>query len=512
MNSSRSNGHRQAPVSTTPASAVNIARKMVAEFGAPVGLYDPKIAAWTLHHGAPEEIFPAIGPRLVESVVERAQVSVLHDDAASQCVWLLLPTMSDSGPLLAVAGFASTMTPRKQSVAWGPVCPEPALKAWGQAVAGQLHQPAKMAAEASKAAAADGGQRLFIARLIRRLRISDAPERFQLLATNALRTWMNVEAIAWVPCHHAEPVVVGGSVGELQNDGYRSLLPGAFHKDAVLIQNRLEVSPDIALHQLVAASADSNNSIGWLIAVNALDGRPFTEADAELLQPVAALIAAQQTNARVYADLKELLFGVIRALTSAIDAKDPYTSGHSERVARIAVRLAEELGMSPNQRGDLYLMGLLHDVGKIGVDDAVLKKTGPLTPEEYRQIQAHVMIGVHILTDLKKLSHLLPGVRHHHESLDGSGYPAGLAGEDIPFEARILAVADAFDAMSSTRPYRRRLTPSQIDEILHKGAGVQWDPKIVDALFACRMDVEMIRQKGLGDSLQAAVSDTLGRS
>ena len=514
MHSSATNERRGTPVSTSPDAAADIARRMIAEFAAPVGLYDPRIGAWRLRQGAPVEVFPAIGPRLIESVLENGQVTVLHDDAASQCVWLLLPAASESGRLLAVAGFASALTPRRQSVSWGPVCPEPALKAWGQAMAGQLHEPGKTRSDtaAPKTPSADSGQRPFIARLIRRLRISDAPERFQFLAANALRTWMNVEAIAWVPCQHSELVVVGGAVGELESQSYRALLPGAFHKDPVLIQNRLETTPDAALRQLVAASADSTNSVGWLIAVNPLDARLFLEADAELLQPVASLIAAQQTNARVYADLKDLLFGVIRALTSAIDAKDPYTSGHSERVARIAVRLSEELGMSANQRGDLYLMGLLHDVGKIGVDDAILKKPGPLTPEEYRLVQAHVMIGVHILSDLKKLAHLMSGIRHHHESLDGSGYPGGLAGEAIPFEARILAVADAFDAMSSTRPYRRRLTPSQIDEILHKGAGVQWDPTIVDALFACRMDVEMIRQKGLGESLQAAVSDTLGRS
>ncbi len=290
------------------------------------------------------------------------------------------------------------------------------------------------------------------------------------------------------------------------------LLPGPHTTDVSIIENEPTVAPDPEIRRLAAASADSHGSIGWLIALNPIDDRPFTSADAELLQPVASLIASQQINARVYADLKELLFGVIRALTAAIDAKDPYTSGHSERVARIAVRIAEEIGMSPNQRGDLYLMGLLHDVGKIGVDDAVLKKPGPLAPEEYRQIQAHVEIGVHILTDLKKLNHLLPGVRHHHESLDGTGYPCGLAGDAIPWEARILAVADSFDAMSSTRPYRRRLTPSQIDEILRKGSGVQWDPKVVDALFACRMDLEMIRQKGLGESLQLAVTETLGRN
>ena len=154
----------------------------------------------------------------------------------------------------------------------------------------------------------------------------------------------------------------------------------------------------------------------------------------------------------------------------------------------------------------------MHDVGKIGVDDQVLKKNGPLTPEEFRQIQSHVEIGVTILKDLKKLNHILPGVKHHHESLDGTGYPDRLAGDDIPFEARILAVADAYDAMSSNRPYRKRLSLAQIDKILREGRNTQWDPDVVDALFACRSDVEAIRQKGLGESLIGAVDVTLGRN
>jgi putative nucleotidyltransferase with HDIG domain len=255
----------------------------------------------------------------------------------------------------------------------------------------------------------------------------------------------------------------------------------------------------------------SAGSLGWLLAVNPLDGRKITSEDIERLQHVGSLIVAQLSNAKIYADLKELLFGIIRALTAAIDAKDPYTSGHSERVARIAVRLAEELRMPPAKRSDLYLAGLLHDVGKIGIDDGVLKKTGPLTPEEYKKIQAHVEIGVTILKDLRKLHHILPGVRHHHESLDGSGYPDHLSGEEIPLEARILAVADSFDAMSSNRPYRRRLSLSQIDNILLQGRSVQWDPEVIDALFACRGDLEAIRQKGLGESLIGAVDVTLGR-
>src|SRR5208283_3003437 len=251
---------------------------------------------------------------------------------------------------------------------------------------------------------------------------------------------------------------------------------------------------------------------GWLVAVNPVHDCPISNAEIERMQYVASLIAAQASNARTYAELKELLFGIIRALTAAIDAKDPYTSGHSERVARIAVRLAEELGMPAQKRSNLYLAGLLHDIGKIGVDDFLLKKSGPLTPEEYRKIQAHVEIGVTILKDLKKLSHILPGVRHHHESLDGTGYPDRLSGEQIPLEARILAVADSFDAMSSDRHYRKRLTPMQIDDVFQKGRGQQWDCSVVDALFACRRDLEAIRQKGLGESLIGAVNVTLGRT
>ncbi len=503
-----------------------LAERLSAGFSAPVAVLEPHLGTCLASAGAPATAFPTPGQGLTAAVSTYGRAVVWRGDGpASGVDWLIVPVPAKPNPLIALAGFAATSdaATAPTSLRWGPRCPEPALKAWGQSVADDL---AATGADLSSSALSprstvpggeprlqsDGNERLIVARLIRRLRISDPPERFQQMAANALRAALGAQAVGWVPCHHAEPVVAVGEVGRLKGDGYRTLLPGPHHKEPTSVNNEpcREIDPD--LKRSVAASADSQGAIGWLVALNTVNDRPFTSADADLLQPVAAMIASQQVNARVYSDLKELLFGVIRALTSAIDAKDPYTSGHSERVARIAVRLAEELGMSPIQRGDLYLTGLLHDVGKIGVDDAVLKKPGPLTPEEYRQIQAHVEIGVHILSDLKKLNHLLPGVRHHHESLDGTGYPCGLAGDAIPWEARILAVADSFDAMSSTRPYRRRLSPAQIDEILRKGSGLQWDPKVIDALFACRGDLEAIRQKGLGDSLQLAVSDMLGRA
>jgi len=355
------------------------------------------------------------------------------------------------------------------------------------------------------------GEHVVMGRLIRRLRISDAPGRFQELATNVLRTSLGVAAVAWIPIDEHESVVVSGGVEGLSAAAYRLLLPPAL-RESVLIANDpaavLKATSPATVRRFASTPAGAS---GWLIVVNPLDDRLIGSPEIERMQYVASLISTQSSNARIYADLKELLFGIIRALTAAIDAKDPYTSGHSERVARIAVRLAEELKMPPQKRSDLYLAGLLHDIGKIGIDDDVLKKSGPLTRDEYRKIQEHVEIGVTILKDLKKLRHILPGVRHHHESLDGSGYPDRLEGDQIPLEARILAVADSFDAMSSNRPYRKRLTPSQIDEILKKGRGVQWDAEIIDALFACRLDLEAIRQKGLGESLVGAVDVTLGR-
>jgi HD-GYP domain-containing protein (c-di-GMP phosphodiesterase class II) len=361
-------------------------------------------------------------------------------------------------------------------------------------------------------ARARAGTRL-VDELVCRLKVSDAPERFQRLAVRMTREQLGVAALAWVPASSRESVVLDGGVVGLAPEGYRRLTSASDIDTGSTIGRLRRVRQSVPTGELLAAvaTADEGRPVGWLVAIGPPAGRDFDPDELEALHSVAALLAAQRSNARVYGDLKDLLFGVIRALTSAIDAKDPYTSGHSERVARIAARLGEQLGLTPNQRGDLYLMGLLHDVGKIGVDDVVLKKPSKLTPDEYRQIQAHVRIGVHILADLTKLQHLLPGVAHHHESMDGSGYPAGLRGEQIPLPARIMAVADAFDAMSSNRPYRRRLEPEQIDRIFHDDQGRQWDSTVVEALFACRQDIERIRSKGLGDSLRQVVGETLGR-
>ncbi len=247
----------------------------------------------------------------------------------------------------------------------------------------------------------------------------------------------------------------------------------------------------------------------WLTALSFHPRRLFTSVDLKLMLLARRQLLNHRQQTQVYERLKESLFGLVRCLTAAIDAKDPYTWGHSERVARMAVRLAKQMDMAPAVQSDLYLAGLLHDVGKIGVRDEVLRKPGPLTPEEEAHVHEHPVIGDRLVCHIKPLQHLRWGVRNHHERWDGRGYPDGLAGEDIPLQARILAVADTCDAMMHTRPYRASLPMSRIEELLCAGAGSQWDPHVVAAFQVCRQDLYSICQRGLGDSVFVAVERAL---
>jgi HD-GYP domain-containing protein (c-di-GMP phosphodiesterase class II) len=243
----------------------------------------------------------------------------------------------------------------------------------------------------------------------------------------------------------------------------------------------------------------------WLIAFRQGESPPLHPNSLRVARVIWQLHINHQRNDRVHDKLKETLFGIVRCLSAAIDAKDPYTCGHSERVARIAVRLGEEMGLNRGETSDLYLAGLLHDLGKIGIRDAVLCKEGPLTPEEFLHIQEHPVTGERIIANVTRLAYLRPGIRGHHERFDGKGYPDGLKGEAIPQMARILAVADACDAMMSVRRYRSALSEVRITEIFREGAGTQWDPKIVHHFLECRHELFAVIQRGLGQSVYQAV-------
>jgi response regulator RpfG family c-di-GMP phosphodiesterase len=169
----------------------------------------------------------------------------------------------------------------------------------------------------------------------------------------------------------------------------------------------------------------------------------------------------------------------IAALARALSVRDPETYRHSRRVACFAQQIARRMAMPPEERQRLGLAGLLHDIGKLGIRSALLHKPGPLTAQEYREIQAHPILSVHILRPITALESILPAVLHHHERFDGRGYPDGLAGEEIPLAARVLAVADSFAAMTERRPYRPARSPEQPLLLLQQGAGQQWDPLVV---------------------------------
>jgi putative nucleotidyltransferase with HDIG domain len=233
---------------------------------------------------------------------------------------------------------------------------------------------------------------------------------------------------------------------------------------------------------------------GWLLAINHNGGgasgvAEFGSAEIRLLESVSTILGVHRSNTGLFQRQADLFGAAVRALISAIDAKDNYTHGHSERVARVAMCLAEALHLPKSDVNTIYLGGLLHDIGKIGVDDAVLNKPGSLTPEEFAQVKQHPQLGYDILKGVRQLERILPIVLHHHEAWNGAGYPHGLKGEETPLLARVTAVADAFDAMSSDRPYRRGMPDEKLDAIFREGAGRQWDPMVVDAFFSIRDDV-----------------------
>jgi HD-GYP domain-containing protein (c-di-GMP phosphodiesterase class II) len=252
--------------------------------------------------------------------------------------------------------------------------------------------------------------------------------------------------------------------------------------------------------------------LGYYFAVDKLEGE-FDSQDSKLLGSIANESAIFLENAMLYDDVHGLMMGLLHSLTSAVDAKDAYTLGHSERVAAVGRQLAVEAGMDEAFAERVYLAGLLHDVGKIGVPEAVLHKTGRLTPEEFEHMKKHPQIGARILADVKQVRDLIPGVLHHHERYDGNGYPHNLAGENIPLMGRLICLADCFDAMTSNRTYRKALPLEVALTEIRRCSGTQFDPKLTEAFL--RIGAAKLRElvlpapksaEGEGSSSLAAIS------
>jgi HD-GYP domain-containing protein (c-di-GMP phosphodiesterase class II) len=233
----------------------------------------------------------------------------------------------------------------------------------------------------------------------------------------------------------------------------------------------------------VLAVALQRNGGGFLALLH-FDGRhSFRTSDAKLVESLAEQIRLATANAELYEDLRLFLMATVKSLVGAIEAKDSYTSGHSERVNLLSMLIGRELDLSPQDQETLRWASILHDVGKIGMPEGILQKPGRLTPEEFQVIKEHPDRGHRLLLPIGQLAQAAAIVRAHHETVDGKGYPLGLKGEEIPLLARIIAVADTFDALTSTRPYR---TARPLDHALaeiRRVRGTQLDGSVVDGFL-----------------------------
>jgi GAF domain-containing protein len=209
----------------------------------------------------------------------------------------------------------------------------------------------------------------------------------------------------------------------------------------------------------------------------------YSSTEAKLITTIAAHTASQLSNYRLFQDVREMFLNALTALSNAIESRDEYTQGHIERVTEYSLEIAREVGLEPEHIELLRIAAMMHDLGKIGIPDNVLLKEGKLTDEEFQLMTTHTLIGPKILKGIKQLEPLIPWIQGHHERQDGNGYPLGLKGKEIPLEAQIISVADAFDAMTSNRPYRGALSPQVATERLLEGIGTQFSGDLVNAFL-----------------------------
>ena len=283
----------------------------------------------------------------------------------------------------------------------------------------------------------------------------------------------------------------------------KSLGPPSGRKPLILSRQAggLRMGPFSMVRDLVCIPIHGGETpVAWLLAINSTPTRTKTErafnsVETRLLSSVANVLGVHSSSARLRQEQQEFFAGSVRALIAALDAKDDYTAGHSQRVARISVLLGKKLGLTQEQIQTVYLAGQLHDIGKIGIDERILNKVGKLTSEEFAEIKKHPQFGYDILKDAPQLQQILPVVLYHHEAWNGEGYPFGLSKEETPLLARIVAVADSYDAMVSDRPYRAGMSYEKLDKVLSEGAGSQWDPSIIEAYFEIRDEVRSVSEK-----------------
>ena len=221
---------------------------------------------------------------------------------------------------------------------------------------------------------------------------------------------------------------------------------------------------------------------GVLQAINKVGASGFSQTDLDLLISLSHEVAIAVDNARLYNELRETFYQTAEALADAIEKRDPYTGNHTRRVMHYSMAISRFMNLTETEIENLRLAAILHDIGKIGVEDSVLRKNTDLDRDEYEKIVRHPDIGVDILGHIKSLEGVIPGIKSHHERIDGKGYPDMIMDGDIPIIAKIIAVADTFDAMTTDRPYRAALSEKEAVEELQRFVGTQFDHDVVNAL------------------------------
>lgn len=246
--------------------------------------------------------------------------------------------------------------------------------------------------------------------------------------------------------------------------------------------NRCASNMDDLISVMFAPLKVKDKSIG-VVKLGSKSQMEYAAEDLKIFASLASQAAVAVENARLYENLKDTFITTVYTLAETIEKRDPYTAGHTKRVSDYSVAIGRALGVSDEKMKHIELAAILHDVGKIGVRDSVLLKPGKLTDEEFAQIKLHPVYGEEIINHIKAFKGIIPGVRHHHERYDGRGYPDGIKGQDIDITARIIAIADTFDAMTTDRPYRKGLSFEAAFEELKRCSGTQFDPELVNAFL-----------------------------
>ena len=223
------------------------------------------------------------------------------------------------------------------------------------------------------------------------------------------------------------------------------------------------------------------NKLFGVLNVSKLSGPPFTASDLQIVLILSSQVVTAMENAALYEDLRENYFRTVQALVAAVEAKDPYTRWHSTNVAKYAVAIARDIGMSPSQLEEIHIAAILHDVGKIGISELIISKPERLSREEFDIMKDHPAHGMRILEPIGFPAAITAAIYQHHERYDGKGYPQGLAGEEIALAARILNVADTIDAMVSERPYRGTISTQEVLVELDRESGGQFDPRMTQS-------------------------------